>query len=293
MEEYKDTAELIKVSKEFKTGRYKDFKYDNCLKIVLYGDPIADSRPRVTGFGAVAVINLQRLKQKFKPLYQESKLLQNLMIWSKYHIACKLYMKTTKKDLAFIKSDAGTTKLYRKDKLFDMNIKDVDNMLKVHNDLLFANEYRICLDDAYNVGFLDPEKYTSTNPRIELEIYWNSKPSKWEKYKMENSTKMLEHRISHKYMLMTEKTPKEQMAYLKRFMNVKMDELKKDVDKVKLVKKLAEILEEYPSDTLKEMGCLEISRKYNKYDASLKVIILILTKHKEIVNILTGCKREV
>lgn len=286
-----DYAIDVALPKEFKTKRYQNFGYDRCLYITLYGDPIADSRPRVTGFGAVAVINLQKLKQQFKPLYQSSELLQNLMIHSHFHIGAKIYMKTTQKDLKFIKKNKTIHKKYIKDELIDMNIKDVDNMLKVHNDLIFSNEYRITVDDAYNVGFIEPEKYTSKTPRIELTILYSTKPDAWSRYKIKDSSKYFEHMTCYKYMCMNKRTPKEQVDYLKKYMDNKLSNEPKPQDQIKWVKKLAEVLEEYPADTLKEMGQLEISRKYNKYDASLKVIMLVLSKHKTIVNALTGLER--
>lgn len=286
-----DYAIEIKIPKRFTTGRYANFGYDRCLCITLYGDPISDSRPRVTGFGAVAVINLQKLKQQFKPLYQSSELLQNLMIHSHYHIDAKLYMKTTQKDLKFIKKNKTIHKKYISDQLMDMNIKDVDNMLKVHNDLLFCNEYRIALDDGYNIGFIEPEKYTSAKPRIELMILYSSKPDVWSRYKMYDSTKYFEHMTCYKYMTINKRSPDEQVKYLKKYMSSKLATETKIQDQIKWVKKLAEVLEEYPADVLKEMGQLEISRKYNKYDASLKVILLVLSKHKDIVNTLTGLER--
>lgn len=286
-----DYAKEIPLPKEYKDKKFSHFGYDKCLEIGLFGDPISDSRPRVTGFGAVAVINLQKLKQQFKPLYQRSELLQNLMIHSHYHIEAKLFMKTTQKDLAFIKKNKTILRKYKLDKLFDMNIKDVDNMLKVHNDLLFCNEYRITLDDGYNVGFVNPEKYTSENPRIIMRIIYSSKPDAWSRYKYENSTKYFEHKVCYKYMCISGKTPRDQIRFLSKFMDIKLKEEKKVPDQIKLVKKLAEVLEEYPSDVLKEMGELEVSRKFNKYDAAIKVLILVLSKHKEIVNVITGLKR--
>ncbi|MGL5766464.1 MAG: RusA family crossover junction endodeoxyribonuclease [Sarcina sp.] len=286
-----DYAKEIRIPQKWQTPEFKHFGYDKCVEIVLYGDPISDSRPRVTGFGAVAVINLQKLKQQFKPLYQRSELLQNLMIHSHYHISAKLYMKTTQKDLAFIKKDQSIMKRYKKDMLFDMNIKDVDNMLKVHNDLLFCSDYRITLDDGYNVGFINPEKYTSANPRIVMHILYSSKPDKWSRYKYEDLTPYFEHKICYKYMKMCGRTPRDQVRYLTKYMDNRFKVVTKDPDRIKLIKKLAEVLEEYPSDVLKEMGELEVSRKYNKYDAAVKVLLLILKKYKDIANTITGLKR--
>ncbi|MGL5719083.1 MAG: hypothetical protein ACRCX2_39145 [Paraclostridium sp.] len=287
-----DYAIMIPVKKDLREGKFKTLGYDKCLKIVLFGDPIADSRPRVMGSGRVAIVNLQKLKAQFKPLYQESELLQNLMIHSHYHIDFKFFMKTTEKDLKFIKKNSTILRRYNLDKLPDLNIKDVDNMVKVHNDLLFSDEYRITLDDAYNIGLIDPDKLTSRNPRTEMLIYFSSKPDAWFRHKMENSAKYFEHMVSYKWMNINKRCPKEQMKYLTKFMDKIFINVVKLPDQVKHIKRLAEVLEEYPADILKEMGSLSTEfRKFNKYDASLKVILLILKKHKKLADALTGLSK--
>ena len=130
-------AELIPIPKDIQK-LYKDFGYDSCLHIRIYGDPFSDSRPRLNkATMGVGLKNMNEMKKVFKPLYDESELLQNLTIVSPFHIHGIFYRKPTKADIKFIKkSNKKVKSLYAQHKLGDLSIKDVDNMLKIHNDCL-------------------------------------------------------------------------------------------------------------------------------------------------------------
>ena len=269
----------------------KSYGYDKCLKIVLHGDPITASHRASRGH--VINVNLAKLKARFKPLYHSSELLQNTMIHSVYHIDYKYYLKTTIKDMAFIKKDHALLFKYNKDKLEDLSIKDIDNMQKVHGDLIFTRDFRLTIDDAYNVGYHRPEKFTSKRPRVEILIYFRSKMTKWHKYKILGSALHMEHLVCHKAMMMAKRDYKKQMSYLRKYINKELDKTKKVPDQVKIIKRLANVLEEYPVDTLKSMGNLSKQhRKFNKYDAVLKIIMLLLSKHRDLVDVMTGLKRK-
>ena len=157
----RDYAEFVPIPEDIKK-KFKHMRYDTCLHIVIYGEPFSDSRPRVNQKTmGVALINMNKFKVVFKDLYNRSELLQNLTIVSPFHMKGKFYKSPTKADLKFIKSKKVLSKLYESEKLADISIKDTDNMLKIHNDILFEPEFRITLDDAWNGGFDDSEKFLS------------------------------------------------------------------------------------------------------------------------------------
>ena len=200
----------------------KEFKFDKCLEIVMFGNPMSDSRPRFNKItGSVVTINLQKLKKMFKPLYEGSELLKNTCIISHYVIDAKIFKSPTKVDIKLL-NNYNMMKPYAKEKVPDMAIKDVDNVLKVYNDLLFADEYRVTIDDGFNIGFMDPLKMLSNNPRIELKIYYSSKPNKYILQKVTSCASYLKFMVSYKKMLMSKTAPAE---FLKRIKFTVISEL--------------------------------------------------------------------
>ena len=273
-------AELIPIPKDIQK-LYKDFGYDSCLHIRIYGDPFSDSRPRLNkATMGVGLKNMNEMKKVFKPLYDESELLQNLTIVSPFHIHGIFYRKPTKADIKFIKkSNKKVKSLYAQHKLGDLSIKDVDNMLKIHNDILFSEEFRITLDDAWNVGFHKAEKYLSENDFADIFVYYASKPNAYYLWKMMQNHSYFCWLISEKHMRMNSRTPEQQMKHLRKAIREEMESIKSEVDMRTLIRRSFKVLEEYPATLIKQVADMT-DAKYTKSDAQYKVMLLICKGNK-------------
>ena len=273
-------AELIPIPKDIQK-QYKDFGYDSCLHIRIYGDPFSDSRPRLNkATMGVGLKNMNEMKKVFKPLYDESELLQNLTIVSPFHIHGIFYRKPTKADIKFIKkSNKKVKSLYTQHKLGDLSIKDVDNMLKIHNDILFSEEFRITLDDAWNVGFHKAEKYLSENDFADIFVYYASKPNAYYLWKMMQNHSYFCWLISEKHMRMNSRTPEQQMKHLRKTIREEMESIKSEVDMRTLIRRSFKVLEEYPATLIKQVADMT-DAKYTKSDAQYKVMLLICKGNK-------------
>ena len=268
-------AELIPIPKDIQK-LYKDFGYDSCLHIRIYGDPFSDSRPRLNkATMGVGLKNMNEMKKVFKPLYDESELLQNLTIVSPFHIHGIFYRKPTKADIKFIKKSNKTVKsLYEKKKLGDLSIKDVDNMLKIHNDILFTEEFRITLDDAWNIGFHKAEKYLSEEDYADIFVYYASKPNAYYMWKMMQNHSYFSWLLSEKNMKLCNRDPKKQMKHLKSTIRDEMNIIKNANDMRTLIRRCFKVLEEYPATLIKQVAEME-DNKFTKMDAQYKVMLLI------------------
>lgn len=273
-------AELIPIPKDIQK-QYKDFGYDSCLHIRIYGDPFSDSRPRLNkATMGVGLKNMNEMKKVFKPLYDESELLQNLTIVSPFHIHGIFYRKPTKADIKFIKkSNKKVKSLYTQHKLGDLSIKDVDNMLKIHNDILFSEEFRITLDDAWNVGFHKAEKYLSENDFADIFVYYASKPNAYYLWKMMQNHSYFCWLISEKHMRMNSRTPEQQMKHLRKTIREEMESIKSEADMRTLIRRSFKVLEEYPATLIKQVADMT-DAKYTKSDAQYKVMLLICKGNK-------------
>lgn len=268
-------AELIPIPKDIQK-MYKDFGYDSCLHIRIYGEPFSDSRPRLNKQTmGVGLKNMNEMKKIFKPLYDESELLQNLTIVSPFHIHGIFYRKPTKSDIKFIKKSNKTVKsLYHKNKLGDLSIKDVDNMLKIHNDILFSEEFRITLDDAWNVGFHKAEKYLSEEDFADIYVYYAKKPNAYYLWKMMQNHSYFCWLISEKHMRINHRTAKQQFTHLRNTIREELKLVKSEPDVRKLIRRSFKVLEEYPATLIKEIADMT-DAKYTKMDAQYKVMLLI------------------
>lgn len=267
----RDYAEFVPIPDDIKR-KFKHMKYDTCLHIVIYGEPFSDSRPRVNQKTmGVALINMNKFKVVFKDLYNRSELLQGLTIISPFHIKGKFYKSPTKADLKYIKSKKVLAKLYESEKLADISIKDTDNMLKIHNDILFEPEFRITLDDAWNGGFEDSEKFLSDNERAELWIYYSSDPNNFYKWKIERNHNYTRYLISEKNMRQNNRTPQQQFKHIRSVLKTELSSVKSVADKRKIIKRVLSVIEEYPAILVKSIASMEDYR-FNKEDAQRKII---------------------
>lgn len=274
----KDYAILTTVIPQEIRKKYIKLKFDHCLKIVLYGEPFKDSRPRVTKFGGVAMINMLKMKKVFSQLYNKTPLLQNLTIQSPYLVKLDMYSKPTKNVLKEIKKDSSALKDYNNEDLRDMAIADVDNSIKIHNDILFEPEYRITLDDAMNIGVIG-DKYLSDNPRAELYVYFSMKTSKFYRWRLENNHNYFKWLISFKNMCMNKRTYKDQRKHLFKVLREPLDNVKNNDDATKYVKRVIKEIETYPVDILKEISNTKDERNFTKNNAILALLLECFKNH--------------
>lgn len=261
--------------------------YDTKLKLILHGEPIADSRPRVVR-GIAFSKNIGILRGHFAPLYDQDKLLQNLIIDSPYHIRFKFYMSPSKKLRTKIvgkgKNPKPTNKkiydLYMKDLVPDLSIKDCDNMVKVYNDLFMTETRRIVLDDGFNIGLVSVDKFISEHPRTEIEVFYSSNPLGYFRDIMHDHYSYFKFRLSEKHMNMYNRDYKQQLSYLKSLLKVEFDPKilttkKEIVDKLKQLVSYFE--EHYKADTILNLvKAIGNMKDYSKINRAVHTNILLL-----------------
>ena len=101
----KDYAELSKNIPIDIRRKYYTLRFDYCLKIVLYGEPFRDSRPRINKYGGVGMVNMGKMKKVFNILYEKYPLLQKITVQSPYLVILDMFSLPTKKEISFIKKD--------------------------------------------------------------------------------------------------------------------------------------------------------------------------------------------
>lgn len=283
----KNYAEMVPIPNDIKK-KYKHLNYDSCLHIRIYGEPFSDSRPRLNmNTGGVGLKNMGKMKKVFTPLYQSSELLQNLTIISPFHIKGVFYRKPTTSDIKFIRNSSTKIKsLYSNKLLADLSIKDVDNMLKIHNDILFSSEYRITLDDAWNVGFLDPEKYMSDEDYADIYVYYSSKPNAFYMYKIQSNHSYFSWLLSEKHMNIFKRDIKAQRKHIITTIRNEINHLKNEADVRKILRRSFEVLEEYPAELIKGIADMQ-EFKYTKSDAQFKVMSMVAKGNKMAERILS------
>lgn len=276
----KDYAEILPLSNELKR-KYRELNYDTCLHIVLYGTPFSDSRPKPNmRTGGIALKNQEKMKKVFKVLYDRSELLQNLTILSPYHMDASFYLKPTKDDVRYIKkANSKTRKLFAAERLHFMGIKDVDNMLKIHNDILLFDEFRIIIDDAGNVGFGRAEKFLSDTERAEIWIYYSSNPLMYYYNKIINNKRYFRWLMSEKHMKMHHRTSEQQFKHLRKTMMSYIKNLKED-EMVTLIRSGMDVLEEYSADLIKDIAGIGKDSKFTKEDAHNKLLLTLTSGNK-------------
>lgn len=281
----KDYAILTEIPKEDREV-CRRYGLNTCLKIVLYGEPFSDSRPKPNmRTGGIALVNQNLMKKAFKPFFERTELLKKLTILSPYLLKCNFYLEATEKDKKRIKKlKKYIGDLYYKEKLAHMGEKDVDNMIKIHNDIMLQNEFRIILTDGYNVGTLfSPKLITPDNPRAEMYVYFNNSKEKNDYYR-EKITESLHYeywQLSYKnFKYQSNRSIKEQIKHMKKIIENGCSSIK-TISSMK--RKLGRILEEfkyYPADVIKELaGVTELkSKEFNRIDAEYKLSCILFEK---------------
>ncbi len=283
----RDYAEEIPIPNDIKK-KFRHLKYDKCLRIVLHGDPISDERVRHNNANMGRYSPSKPIMEKILgELYEKSPLLQNTVIMSPFHMKLKFYMKTTKVDLKFInKSTKEVKRLYDEEKLGHMDKKDVDNMAKCHNDILFDSKFFITIDDGFNLGLVDPEKYISADPRVEIELYYASNPNPYYKMKVLKSAGYFVYLISVKNMCMNYRTASQQLVHLKKVLKEALSNTLVSGYRGILRRACAYIEENYTSGLIKDMVGLPNNNSFNKKQATYKLMLLLTKGNKEATKII-------
>lgn len=284
---HKLTSEITKLTKEEKKNFPSYLNYNKKLKIILYGEPMADSRPRVSR-GVAISINIGILRGFFIPLYKKDDLLMKTLIDSPFHLGFKFFMSPSKKIQKMIgytpsrkKQRIKSKKIYdkfMKDELHDLSIKDCDNMVKIYNDLFMTEEARITLDDGFNIGLHKVDKYLSLNPRTEITVYYSDSPSPYFKSLMHDHYSFFKYRMSEKNMYIGKRTPKQQLAFLESLFSLEFKDLgshDKIIDKLKQV--LTYIEDNYSAKLLDSLVReIDNMKDYSKVNRTINTNILLL-----------------
>lgn len=144
-------------------------KYDKALVMVMYGEPVADSRPRFKKDGD-GTYNPHKayLMRVFNKLYQEDDMLLKTVIDTPCGVILRNYVTPEKKMQKAIGVDIVD------ETHISIKQKDNDNIEKVHWDVLQDKQFSVLLDDKL-VTHNSTCQFYSLEPRIEIEIQFPSK----------------------------------------------------------------------------------------------------------------------
>lgn len=223
-------------------GRFKFMggSYTRMLKIVIPGEPMTDSRPRVLGNIAVSV-NKNKLVDLFKMMYKHDPVLNKVFITSPYAIDIVGYFSMSKVDLKLLSVFRKDFEAYKEEKLEHVDVKlyDADNMLKVHNDLFIDKVYKIAMDDAFNTKCCASKYYTPDNPRAEIVLYYNEiTGDDFYSYKALKSRAYFDFLISDKYQVMHSLSDRQFRTHFYKTIELKYKEQKTVKDKQALLKSI-------------------------------------------------------
>lgn len=279
-----DYAELIQIPREYR-DKCKKYGYDKCLKVVFYGDPISDSRPKTNKLtGGVHLPNQEKMEVIFNNLLNRSELLQNLTIKSYYHIAYKYYVSATQKDIKLFKKDSKLWKDYTNEKLMCLYREDLDNEIKLSNDIMFTRNKFILLTDSFNPGIFEAEQWISPNPRSEVLYFFTEKvKNKYYKEVIERSSDWSDYLLSKKHMTQNNRSYADQVDYMKRFIKLRIKDLNTEKQMSSFISYVSKRIEvEYSADDIKGLAKLEkdLKHKFNKNQAIIKVLHLIFKGNK-------------
>ena len=142
--------------------------FDERLVITVYGEPIADSRPRFLK-ERDGTYNPHKafLMRVFKSVYEQDELLKRTLIERPLGMQIKSFVSPEKKILKAIGVDITN------EKSLSIKQKDNDNIEKVHWDVMQDEKYAVILDDRLVAVNATIQMY-SVEPRIVLEIHYPS-----------------------------------------------------------------------------------------------------------------------
>lgn len=196
----KHTAELEILKNPIVFG---NLKFNRRLTIVIPGSPIVDERTRFTMagdgfFGYNPAKN--NLKKIFEHIYDDSEMLNRLVILSPMTIDLKVY-KVLQKNHAKILTKKDI-ELVKKEKFLSFSKPDNDNIEKVHFDVIQDDAYNVILRDENIVSNTTTKYhvYNKEDERVEITILYIDTPAYLKEF-VYDSVEYFKYTISLKYKL--------------------------------------------------------------------------------------------
>lgn len=287
----KDYLKIIEIPDRLKYIA-KQYNFNKCALIVYHGVPVADERPRLGAGGKTFVPNAGLLRKIANNLITVSDEAKKTTITSFYSLACDFYMPITSTVEKFISKYPKLQKLYDNDKLPCTTVKDVDNLLKSHNDIMFVYNTFIVLNDTFNVNIGISNKYYSKNPRSEVYILFSDrKPDKFTQWNIERSSSYFYYELSYKYLLVNNMDYKYDrlkiLKHLKQVINNKFEKVRNEKILKSVIGKIHKLfLESYSSEALKYLVNETDNHNFNKENAIHKLLLIIFNKNETATKIL-------
>lgn len=288
----KDYLKIIDIPDRFKYIA-KQYNFNKCALIVYHGVPVADERPRTGAGGKVFVPNAGLLRKIANNLLDVSEEARKTTITSFYSLACDFYLPISSTVEKFIKKYPKLQNLYEKDKLPCTTVKDVDNLLKSHNDIMFVYNTFIVLNDTFNINIGISNKYYSRNPRSEVYVLFSDKkPDKFTEWNITRSSSYFYYRLSRKYLLVNNLSCKydrlKVIRHLRSVINEKFENVRNEQILKPSIGKIHKLfLESYSSEDLKYLVNEVDNHNFNKENAIHKLLFILFNKNESATKILT------
>lgn len=291
----KDYLKIIEIPDRLKYIA-KQYNFNKCALIVYHGVPVADERPRLGAGGKTFVPNAGLLRKIANNLLTVSEDARKTTITSFYSLACDFYMPITATVEKFISKHPKLQKLYDNDRLPCTTVKDVDNLLKSHNDIMFVYNTFIVLNDTFNVNIGISNKYYSKNPRSEVYILFSDrKPDKFTEWNITRSSSYFYYQLSYKYLLVNNMDyrydKRKIINHLRSVINEKFEKVRNEKILKSVIGKIHKLfLESYSSEALKYLVNETDNHNFNKENAIHKLLLILFNKNEcatKILNVIS------
>ena len=270
--------------------------FNKCAKIVYHGVPVPDERPRLGPGGRTFIPNAALLSKMAHNLIDVSEVAKRTTITSFYSMSCDFYLPITTTVMKYIKNDQKLLKKYYNEQLECITVKDVDNLTKSHNDIMFVYHTYLVINDTFNTSTGYIRKLFSENPRAEVYILYTDKPSAYQRWSIERSAGYYTYQLSYKYILNMywEDITKNKNKIIKHLTNAVAERHNTVKDRTKLKSVIGTIFKvinaSYPASAIKELVGETDNRNFNKENSILKLLYIIFKNNPLALSILNGIK---
>ena len=270
--------------------------FNKCAKIVYHGVPVPDERPRLGPGGRTYIPNAALLSKMAHNLIEVSEVAKRTTITSFYSMSCDFYLPITSTVMKYIKSDPKLLKKYYNEQLECITVKDVDNLTKSHNDIMFVYHTYLVVNDTFNTSTGYIRKLFSENPRAVVYILFTDKPSSYQRWSIERSAGYYTYKLSYKYILTQywDDIIKNKSKIIKHLTKTVADKYGTVKDREKLKSVIGTIFKvinaSYPANALKELVGEVENRNFNKENAIHKLLYIIFKDNPLALSILNGIK---
>lgn len=240
-----DTRDLVTVEKLKKpyvlNKNQFSYKFKNRLTIIIPGKVIADSRPRVL---STHTFNPHKalLMRIFKNIYTNSPL-EDMIILSAMKFDIEIYEKPSDTFKKETKRKKLNIDLYKQPVLAK---PDIDNVAKVHYDILQDIVYSVILHDEFIIDS-SLTKYYSETEYSKCIIYFNEILSDFEEYVVYRSADFFKFKFTYKYMCMNKIKPEKWYDFIRKITE------KKSINK-KFIKFFKKTLNTYDISVLNKIA---------------------------------------